>query len=54
MWNRSATVMIPWGGYRRGFLGATTISLAGFGIPFDLGPESREVELVLSVEGIRQ
>ncbi|MEJ2426475.1 MAG: YceI family protein [Candidatus Thiodiazotropha sp.] len=44
----------PWGGYRRGFLGTTTISLADFGIPFDLGPASREVELVLSIEGIRQ
>ncbi|MEJ2403277.1 MAG: YceI family protein [Candidatus Thiodiazotropha sp.] len=44
----------PWGGYRRGFLGTTTIALADFGIPFDLGPASREVELVLSIEGIRQ
>jgi polyisoprenoid-binding protein YceI len=44
----------PWGGYRRGFLGTTEISLADFGIPFDLGPASKRVELVLSVEGIRQ
>jgi polyisoprenoid-binding protein YceI len=44
----------PWGGYRRGFYGTTEISLADFGIPFDLGPASRNVELELSVEGIRQ
>jgi polyisoprenoid-binding protein YceI len=44
----------PWGGYRRGFYGTTQIALADFGIPFDLGPASRNVELELSVEGIRQ
>ena len=44
----------PWGGYRRGFHGTTEIALADFGIPFDLGPASRMVELELSVEGIRQ
>lgn len=44
----------PWGGYRRGFHGTTQISLADFGIPFDLGPASRNVELELSVEGVRQ
>jgi len=44
----------PWGGYRRGFQGATTIALKDFGIDYDLGPASQEVELILSVEGIRQ
>ncbi|PLX59980.1 YceI family protein [Sedimenticola selenatireducens] len=44
----------PWGGYRRGFEGTTRLTLADFGIPMDLGPASREVELFLSVEGIRQ
>jgi polyisoprenoid-binding protein YceI len=44
----------PWGGYRRGFEGTTTLKLADFGIRKDLGPASREVELRLSVEGIRQ
>ena len=39
---------------RRGFYGTTQIALADFGIPFDLGPASRTVELELSVEGIRQ
>lgn len=44
----------PWGGYRRGFEGTTTLTLADFGIDYNLGPASREVELILSVEGIRQ
>ncbi len=44
----------PWGGYRRGFEGTTTIKLADFGITKDLGPASQKVELTLSVEGIRQ
>jgi polyisoprenoid-binding protein YceI len=44
----------PWGGYRRGFEGTTTLKLADFDIDYDLGPASREVELTLSIEGIRQ
>ena len=44
----------PWGGYRRGFEGTTTIALKDFGIDYDLGPASTNVELTLSVEGIRQ
>lgn len=44
----------PWGGYRRGFAGTTKIALKDFGISRDLGPASREVELFLSVEGIRK
>jgi polyisoprenoid-binding protein YceI len=44
----------PWGGFRRGFEGTTSIKLADFGIEKDLGPASREVELTLSVEGIRE
>ena len=44
----------PWGGYRRGFEGTTRISLADYGITYDLGPKSKEVELTLSVEGVRQ
>jgi len=44
----------PWGGYRRGFIGTTTIALRDYGIDYDLGPASREVELTLSVEGVRQ
>lgn len=44
----------PWGGYRRGFEGTTKIALADYGIKYNLGPKSKEVELTLSVEGIRQ
>ena len=44
----------PWGGYRAGFLGTTTLELADFAIDYDLGPASRTVELTLSIEGVRQ
>jgi|SRR5690554_485797 len=44
----------PWGGYRAGFEGTTTLKLADFGITTDLGPASESVELTLSVEGVRQ
>lgn len=44
----------PWGGYRRGFAGVTTLTLSDFGINYDLGPASRQVEMFLSIEGIRQ
>ncbi len=44
----------PWGGYRVGFEGETTIMLKDFGIDYDLGPASRSVELELQVEGIKQ
>ncbi|MFO7592595.1 MAG: YceI family protein [Pseudomonadota bacterium] len=44
----------PWGGYRRGFYGTTVIKPAEFGMDYDLGPASSTVELMLSVEGIRQ
>lgn len=44
----------PWGGYRAGFEGKTTLQLADFGIKANLGPASESVELTLSVEGVRQ
>jgi len=44
----------PWGGYRRGFTGTTTLTLKDFGINYDLGPSARTVNMVLVVEGIRQ
>lgn len=44
----------PWGGYRRGFEGRTRFALKDFGIDYNLGPASREVEMMLTVEGIRQ
>jgi polyisoprenoid-binding protein YceI len=43
----------PWGGYRAGFEANGTIKLKDFNITKDLGPDSQEVELILSVEGIR-
>jgi len=44
----------PWGGHRQGFNGATTLTLADFGITYNLGPDAREVQLDLNVEGVRQ
>lgn len=44
----------PWGGYRQGFIGTTTLPLKDFGIDYDLGPDAQEVELTLNVEGVRK
>lgn len=44
----------PWGGYRAGFEGSTTLKLKDFDIQKDLGPASQDVELVISVEGVRK
>ena len=44
----------PWGGVRQGFTGVTTLKLADFGVPKDLGPASKEVELTLNVEGVKK
>ena len=44
----------PWGGYRAGFEGTTTLKLKDFDIKMDLGPASQTVDLVISVEGVRQ
>jgi len=44
----------PWGGYRRGFEGSVRLALKDYNINTNLGPMAREVELFLSVEGIRQ
>ena len=46
----------PWGGYRRGFEGSTTLQLSDWkmkeaGI---LGPSAEEIEIYFSIEGIRQ
>jgi polyisoprenoid-binding protein YceI len=43
----------PWGGNRTGFTGTTKIALADYGINFNLGPASKEVELALEVEGVK-
>lgn len=44
----------PWGGYRDGFSGTTKITLADFGILRNLGPATKDVELILNIEGVRQ
>ncbi|WNK19093.1 YceI family protein [Halomonas piscis] len=45
----------PWGGYRAGFEGSTTLELAEFGIDMSEFPKPmREVELYVTFEGVRQ
>ena len=44
----------PWGGYRRGYKGSTTIKRADFGMGYNLGPASASMELGLWIEGIRK
>lgn len=44
----------PWGGYRCGFQGKTTLRLKDYNIDFNLGPTARTADLFLSIEGIRQ
>ena len=44
----------PWGGYRMGLEASTTLTLSDFGITKDLGPASETVDIIISVEGIRQ
>lgn len=45
----------PWGNYRAGFEGSTTLTLANYGIDMSSFPEPmRELELYVTFEGIRQ
>jgi len=44
----------PWGGYRAGFAANVTIALKDFNVKSALGPASQDVELIISVEGVRQ
>jgi len=44
----------PWGGYRAGFEGSTTITMADYGITYNLGPASTTAEILLTFEGVRQ
>jgi polyisoprenoid-binding protein YceI len=44
----------PWGGYRVGFSGVTTLGLKDFGIKMNLGPASTHVQMELHIEGIRK
>lgn len=44
----------PWGGYRTGFSGTTSIALSDFAIKMNLGPASTHVQLNLHIEGVKQ
>ncbi|WP_206193998.1 YceI family protein [Serratia microhaemolytica] len=44
----------PWGNYRAGFEAHGNITLKDFAIKTDLGPASQQVELIISVEGVRE
>ena len=46
----------PWGGYRRGFEGTTTLKLSDYNMKESgkLGPLAENVELWIAIEGIRQ
>lgn len=44
----------PWGGYRRGFKGSTTLVRSDYGMADNLGPKSSSLELDVFIEGIRQ
>lgn len=43
----------PWGGYRAGFEGTTSIKRSDFGKMMDLGPESDTLDLDISFEGVK-
>ena len=43
----------PWGGYRAGFSGTTTIALTDFAIKMNLGPAPTHVQLELHIEGVK-
>ena len=44
----------PWGGYRAGFEGNTTLKRSDFGAGRSLGPASESMDLFLFIEGIRK
>lgn len=44
----------PWGNMRRGFEGKLEFALADYNIDYNLGPDAEDVEIYLSIEGIRQ
>lgn len=44
----------PWGGYRAGFAGEVTLKRSDFGMTYDLGPKSDEMQMGLFIEGIRK
>lgn len=44
----------PWGGERVGFTGTTKLSLADFDIRKELGPSSKDIELILDIEAVKK
>lgn len=44
----------PWGGYRVGFLGTTSINRRDFGIDYNLGPRGDSVDFEFTIEGKRK
>ena len=44
----------PWGGYRMGFEASTILILKDFNINHDLGSASTTVQIMISVEGVKQ
>ncbi len=44
----------PWGAFRRGFQATAKFALADYGINYNLGPHSKDVEIFVSIEGVRQ
>ena len=44
----------PWGGYRRGYSGKTTIAPQDWGMKYKLGPAAETMELEFIIEGVRQ
>lgn len=44
----------PWGGYRVGFTGETSLKLTDYGITTNLGPASASVNMTFNLEGVRQ
>jgi len=44
----------PWGGYCSSFEASGKIKLKDFGINSDLSPAAHNVELIISVEGVRE
>lgn len=44
----------PWGGYRVGFSGTTSLKLTDYNITTNLGPASTIVDMTLNIEGVRK
>jgi len=43
----------PWGGYRSGFESRFTIKRSDFGMDFMMGPIGDEVQIIISIEAVR-